>query len=218
MKHIVVALLMSAASGQARAQVDEIRAGVGVHDLKLSQLGRAPTEEQSIVLNGEIIFEKPDFFKWKIAPRPYVNGQLNLGGETSWGGAGFVWRQNFGQRFYGDFAFGLVAHDGALRVEEPQELFDTLETLDIASLPEGQRFAAVFPFLEGFREELAFREANTIEYGSRILFREQFTLGLRLDDKWATEAYFEHVSHGKILSDGPNDGSDSAGIRINRKF
>jgi lipid A 3-O-deacylase len=218
MKRILLAMLLAASGGNAWAQVDEVRVGVGAHDLRIIEFRDIDPKEKSVVLNGEVIFEKPDFFKWKYAPRPYAGGQLNLGGGTSYGGAGFVWRQNFGKNFYGDFAFGLVVHDGSLEVEPPREIIQQLETLNIIDLPPDQRFDAAIPFFTAFDNELAFRRANTIEYGSRVLFREQFTLGVNLDDKWATEAYFEHVSHGNILSNGSNDGSDSAGIRLNRKF
>ena len=35
---------------------------------------------------------------------------------------------------------------------------------------------------------------------------------------WAAEAFAEHISYGGLLSDGPNEGSDAAGFKLNRKF
>ena len=191
----------------AWAQVAEVRAGIGAHDLRV--LSDQTVKEDSGVINGEIIFEEPEFLKWALSPQPYIGGQLNLGGGTSYGGAGLLWRQNFGKKFYGDFSFGVVIHDGTLEADLP--------TIDINDFESVEAFLAD-PQAQAILNERSFRLLNTLEYGSRILLREQLTLGYRLDEKWALEGYFEHVSHGNIWTDGPNDGSDSAGFRINRKF
>ena len=191
----------------AWAQVAEVRAGIGEHDLRV--LSDQSVKEDSGVINGEIIFDEPEFLKWALSPQPYIGGQLNLGGGTSYGGAGLLWRQNFGKKFYGDFSFGVVIHDGTLEADLP--------TIDINDFESVEAFLAD-PQAQAILNERSFRRLNTLEYGSRILLREQLTLGYRLDEKWALEGYFEHVSHGNIWTDGPNDGSDSAGFRINRKF
>ena len=190
MKPGLGAALAVAWSGCAWAQVDEVRLGFAGHDIAV--IGSIPSLEEAVVLNGEVIFDKPDSWTWRFAPRPYVGGQLNLGGSTSWGGAGLMWRQGLGERFYGDFGFGLVVHDG---------------TLDIGGVRNNGSF-----------RELFFRLDNEREYGSRVLFKEELVLGYRFNDQWAGEAFFEHVSHGGLLSDGPNDGSDSAGFRVARRF
>ena len=191
----------------AMAQVAEVRAGIGVHDIGV--IGDFTVKEQSGVINAEIIFEEPKFLKWALSPQPYIGGQLNLGGGTSYGGAGLLWRQNFGKRFYGDFSFGAVIHDGTLQADLPTidlDQFDTREEL------------LADPNVQAVIAERLFRIFNTLEYGSRILLREQLTLGYRLDENWAVEGYFEHLSHGNIWTDAPNDGSESAGFRVNRKF
>ena len=92
-----------------------------------------------------------------------------------------------------------------------------MPTIDINDFESVEAFLAD-PQAQAILNERSFRLLNTLEYGSRILLREQLTLGYRLDEKWALEGYFEHVSHGNIWTDGPNDGSDAAGFRINRKF
>lgn len=207
MKFLLGALLCAANAIPAFAQVAEVRAGIGAHDI--SVIGDFTVKEESVVINGEIIFEEPEFLKWALSPQPYIGGQLNLGGGTSYGGAGLLWRQNFGKKFYADFAFGLVVHDGTLEANLP--------TIDIDDFETVEAFLAD-PEAQGVISERFFRIFNTLEYGSRVLLREQLTLGYRLDEDWAVEGYFEHVSHGNIWQDGPNDGSDSAGFRVNRKF
>lgn len=96
----------------AKAQVKEVRAGVTGHDVSPFGIGSTVKAERSVALNGEIIFEEPEFLKWALTPQPYIGGTINLEGETSYGGAGLLWRQNLGEKFYGDFSFGLAIHDG----------------------------------------------------------------------------------------------------------
>jgi hypothetical protein len=173
--------------------VEEVRAGVAVHDLGWSIINADGDEEKSIALNAEIIFAEPEFLKWALSPQPYIGGTLNVEGKTSYGGAGLLWRQNLGERFYGDFAFGVVVHDGILDFRD-----------GVDSAPSG---------LNRFEYSI-----NRNWYGSRVLFRQQLTLGLNLSEDWAAEGFVEHISHGGLLSDGPNEGSDAAGFRLNRKF
>jgi len=207
MKFILGAIICAATAVPAFGQVAEVRAGIGVHDLRV--LSDLSVKEESIVLNGEIVFVEPEFLKWALSPQPYVGGQLNLGGGTSYGGAGLLWRQNFGKKFYGDFAIGLVVHDGALEADLPVINLDDFNSVEeLLADPDTRRLLS----------ERSFRLLNTLEYGSRVLLREQLTLGYHLDEDWAVEGYFEHVSHGNFWTDGKNDGSDSAGFRVNRKF
>jgi len=101
----------------------------------------------------------------------------------------------FHDKFYGDFAFGVVVHDGVL------DFGDALATARERSSNNSFRYAI-----------------NKNWYGSRVLFRQQLTLGINLSEDWAAEGFVEHISHGRLLSNGPNEGSDAAGFRINRKF
>ncbi|MDB2438600.1 acyloxyacyl hydrolase [Hellea sp.] len=57
-----------------------------------------------------------------------------------------------------------------------------------------------------------------LDYGSRVLIREQLTLGYGLNEDWTVEGYCEHVSPGNLWTNADNDGSDSAGFRVNRTF
>ena len=193
MKYLASVFLCAATAMPAWAQVAEVRAGVTAHDLGWTIINADGDEEKSVALNAEIIFKEPEFLKWALSPQPYIGGTLNLEGNTSYGGMGLLWRQNLGEKFYGDFAFGLVIHDGFLD-------FDDLRSSS----------ANTTEFLDLLR--------NNNLYGSRILFRQQLTLGINLSDKWAAEGFVEHISHAGLLADNANQGSDAAGFRINRKF
>ena len=212
MKLAIAALAALAFAAPAHAQIDEVRGGIAAHDLRW--IGTLDKKEPSVALQGEVIFEEPEFLKWALSPHPYVAGTLNLADETSYGGAGLMWRTGIGERFYGDFSFGLVVHDGALTVK-----YEPVSYLASAGLtPQDITPESSTAVIQALFEEFLFRDANTIEYGSRVLFREQLTLGYRINDDWAAEAFFEHISNGYLLSDRANDGSDAGGFRVARRF
>ncbi len=212
----LVALAATLAFAQPTyAQISEVRGGVSLHDIDWTGLGSGDAKERSVAINAEVLFETPDFLDWAARPKPYVHGTLNLEGNTSYGGAGLVWRQAFGERLYSDFAFGLAAHDGNIQVEPSalvQSVFDNpalAGELTVAQLAQFNLDEAAF---------LLSREEER-DYGSRVLFRQQITLGYRLSDKWAAEIFAEHLSNGKILvQDRPNEGLDTIGIKAARRF
>jgi len=185
---ILAATLYSTA---ATAQIAEVRVGLTEFDERSLDLGIAVqfADENSVAINGEILFEEPEFLKWALSPQPYIGGTLNLEGKTSYGGAGLLWRQNFGEKFYGDLAVGLVAHTGTNDIQR--------ET--------GQSFFDILP-----------RFRNEIEFGKTVLFREQVALGYNVNDNWSGEVFYEHISNAWTAPD--NDGADSLGFRVVRKF
>lgn len=185
----LIAVLTSAPSF---AQISEIRFGISNFDERTLKLGISAINgrENSVAINAEIVFEEPEFLKWALTPQPYINGTLNLEGETSYGGAGLMWRQSFNDKFYGDFSFGLVLHDGTNDIDPNNDL-------------------SIFEFLE--------RRDSEISFGSRVLFREQVTLGYRITDSWSAEIFGEHLSNGQILG-GINEGVDILGIKASKRF
>lgn len=180
------------------AQADEMRLGVMVHDAQFFEdiiFGGRHGKEQSISVTAEYLIDSPEWLSWAMSPMPYVGGSLNLGGKTSHGGAGLLWRYGLGKNIYFDIGSGLVVHDGAVRTPDPLSSTDPVEVSE-------------------FRR----RKFTEIEFGSRVLFRNQFALGYRLNEDWATEITFEHLSHGQILGGPENEGSNNVGFRVARRF
>ena len=62
-------------------------------------------------------------------------------------------------------------------------------------------------------------DGQRVQYdlGSRILFEPELAIGYRLDDRWAVEASWVHVSHATIL-DEQNPGMDFIGARVVMKL
>lgn len=217
MKTLLLSLVTAfGLSAPTFAQVSEIRGGVQQHDIEFFGLGGKKGKETSVALNAEIVFEEPEFLKWALSPQPYVGGSLNLEGNTSYGGAGLLWRQTLSDRIYFDFGFGLVVHDGTKEVPLPSYFDDPAivaalnGTVTITPDQLARIRAENIPYFESLN--------NEIEFGSRILFREALTLGLRVTDNWATEVFVEHLSNGKILTNGSNEGLDVFGGRLSYRF
>ena len=175
----------------AMAQIAELRVGVTEFDERRLNLVPAVrfADENSVGLNGEVLFEESDLLRWALSPQVYIGGTVNLEGETSFAGAGLLWRQSLGEKFYGDLGVGLVVHNG---------------TLDVTLRP-GESFSDAFN-----------RLSQEIEFGSRILFREQMAIGYNVNENWSTELFYEHLSNAGLAKE--NDGVNNLGIRAVKKF
>ena len=214
-KQLLLAAAILAFANPASAQISEIRLGANFHDIDWTGAGSGSDKERSEAINGEIVFETPEFLKWALSPQPYLGGALNLGGETSHGGGGLLWRQTFAKSFYLDVSFGLVVHNGTIEVKASPIV---QSVIDDASAETGFTDAQRAQF-ETELAEFRNRQQTEIDYGSRILFREQIAIGYRWSEDWSTHVFVEHLSHGNILvSDRPNEGLDTLGMRASYHF
>jgi lipid A 3-O-deacylase len=59
--------------------------------------------------------------------------------------------------------------------------------------------------------------ADRIDFGSRIVFVPEVAVGYQVNDRFAVEASWVHLSHAQIFS-GQNPGMDSLGVRLNYRF
>jgi lipid A 3-O-deacylase len=214
-KHLLLATAILSLVTPAAAQVAEIRVGTNIHDIDWTGQGNGEAKERSIAINGEIIFKTPEALKWAFSPKPYVGGTVNLGGETSYGGAGLLWRQTLTEKFFVDASLGLVIHTGTIEVKASplvQSVIDNNNSTDGFTAAQLAQFAAE---LAEFREG----QQSEIDYGSRILFRQQLAVGYRWNETWSTQVFVEHLSHGNILVRGrPNEGLDNVGLRASYHF
>ncbi len=172
------------------AQATELRAGVLYHDFGGLDAGISGKEE-SVAITASVVSDKVRALP--LMPAFELGGDLNFGGATSFLWFGSVLRLDFGtgDRFYFEYAPGLAIHDGELEIDDLEPGLTAEEAA-----------------------RRVFGNANNIEYGSRILFRNALGFGYRFTDQVAGEAYFEHFSHGKILSSRSNEGVDILGLRV----
>ncbi len=178
------------------AQAAEIRAGMIGHDVIAVDAG-VSKKERSMGLSLGLVTDPIGDRGFFLSPRFEIGGDLNLGGKTNLAYAGLLWRPYFGagRRFYAEFATGLAVHDGEKQIPNL--------TPDLTPEEAARRL---------------FMHANHIEFGSRVLFRQAIALGYRFTDRIAADLYFEHFSHGNILTSGPNEGVDVIGLRISHRL
>jgi lipid A 3-O-deacylase len=183
----LVAFLASAAlpAAPASAQlVEEVRLGVMQHNICVLDCDNAGKEDGPGI-SGELVFASPDFLRVIWSPRPYVVASANLGGDTSFGGAGLQWNWKFADGWSFEPGLSDVIHDGELSV----------------------------PFPQGDpRNDVVSR--SKVFLGSRDLFRASFALNRDFSDKWGIQVMHEHLSHGQILGNGRNQGIDNVGVRV----
>ena len=168
--------------------LSEVRFGVTQHNICVQDCDNADKEDGPNI-NGEIVFNSPDFMSILWSPRPYVMGSANTAGKTSFGGFGFHWNWDFAEGWSLEPGVGYVVHDGSLKS----------------------------PFPQGDPRGDAFTEENVL-LGSSDLFRTSLSLNRDLSDTWGVQIMYEHLSHGQILGDGRNQGLDNLGVRVMYKF
>ena len=193
MRGMIRALLLSVvALCGTSASAAEIQLGVAEHDSSILGFTGSSAKERSVALVAGVVSPKIDALDFILAPRLYAGGALNLEGETSYGGGGLLWRQSATDRLYVQGQLGLVVHDGTRMIPRPSNM-------------------AELPAFEA-------RNRTEIEFGSRVLFDIQVAGGVEVSESWAAELFWQHLSHGKILSSGPNEGLDSWGVRAVYRF
>ena len=186
MRRLLALLALAAApAATASAQlVEEVRVGLTQHNICVLDCDNAH-KEQGPNVSGEIVFASPDVLDVIGSPRPYVLASVNLGGDTSFGGAGLHWNWDFADGWSFEPGFGYVIHDGELS----------------------------FPFPQGDPRNDVISESKVF-LGSRDLFRTSLALNRELSDKWGVQVMYEHLSHGQILGKGRNQGIDNVGVRV----
>lgn len=131
-----------------------------------------------------------------LKPRLAAKLQINTDGRTSFASLGAEWRHHvLHGRVYGQAGIGLTVIDGYRFTPDPLE----------PGLPAGEA-----------RRRYGIRRTRT-SFGSRVLFNPNASLGVRLDQRWAIEATWEHFSHRRLFSQ-QNPGIDDLGLRLVHTF
>lgn len=130
----------------------------------------------------------------RFALKPRLTGklQINTAGRTSFASLGAEWRQHIlRRRIYGQVGIGLTIHDGYRFTPDPFE----------PGLPLGEARGRY----DIYRKRTSF--------GSQVLFNPNASVGVRLSQRWAIEATWEHFSHRRLFSE-QNPGIDNLGVRL----
>ncbi len=173
---------------QAQAGVDEVHVGVMAHNICVINCKNADKEDGPNI-EFQVSFDSPSFLDWAGSPQPYMMASINTAGNTSFGGVGLEWRWNFADNWALEPGLGVVVHNG-----------------------ENDN-----PFPNGSPEAAAFAEEH-VQLGGDVLFRTSIGLTYDFAGPWEAQLFYEHLSHGQILSSGRNQGLDEFGIRFGYQF
>ena len=121
---------------------------------------------------------------------------INSNNTSNYVATGFDWAIPLGKAVYFRPGFGLAYTDGAAGL--PPVNAPGISPAEI------QRRLVLY---------------NTrIDFGSKVLFKPELALGVRLNDRWAAELSYVHLSNGQIFHTGKNQGLDQAGARLVYSF
>lgn len=182
----------SAAAEEDEFFIDEIRAGVWLHNVRHPR----QDSQHSIDLNLEVLFQEltfvePEngFLRVLLQPRPMLGGVLNTEGDTNQLYFGLAWEYEFDFGLFINPTFGFSLHDGNL---DPP-------TVPCGACPGGRAFTD---------KESAL--------GYPILFRESVDVGWRFAGRHAISFTWSHISNAGLSTN--NDGMDFIGLRYGFKL
>jgi lipid A 3-O-deacylase len=90
--------------------VSEVRAGLFAHDTGPF----SARKEDGVDVNLELLFRSPGFLDIIWSPRPHLGVSVNSAGDTSQAYLGLTWEYAFAGRWFVEFGFGGMVHDGHL--------------------------------------------------------------------------------------------------------
>lgn len=201
---VALVSIPAAAQEEHRAPVAQAEIAVGIlaHGIRKPFRAAPPPgfdlyegEEERGTADVQIIYRSAPIAT-ALKPRLTARLQLNTEGRTSFASVGAEWRQHILRgRVYGQTGIGLTIHDGYRYTPDP--------------------FAPGLSMAEVLRRGDIYSRRTA--FGSRVLFNPNLSLGVRLNDRWAIEAAFEHFSHRGIFSK-QNPGINNLGIRLVREL
>ncbi len=168
--------------------IEEVRIGLFDHNICVSECMNANKEDGPVV-QGEIVFQSPTPIRSFFNPRLYLIASLNLTGDTSYVGSGVHLNIPIVDNWILEPGFGYVIHDGNLQNIYPRS---------------DPRFTSYWQ--------------QNLLLGSRDLFRSSLAINKTIDETWGIQIQIDHLSHGRLIGEGENQGLDSLGMRIIRRL
>ncbi|HTI68009.1 MAG TPA: acyloxyacyl hydrolase [Caulobacteraceae bacterium] len=129
-------------------------------------------------------------------PQVHLFGSVNSEGTSNFVAAGFDWKVRLSGPLYLRPGMGLAYTDGETGL--PPANVPGLSAAELAR-----------------RTNLYY---TRIDFGSHVLFEPELALGWDVNDAFAIEASYTHLSNGQIFHRGKNQGLDDAGVRLVWKF
>ncbi len=187
---LVAAIAMTAMTATA-ARADDVFGGFYGHGL-----GVAGREQDSFDTMVGYRTNRIGWLWWLGRPEAHAILSINNKYSTDFAAIGLDWRVQFSKQWYIRPGFGLAYTTGK------------------AGLPPSN-VPGLTPAEENARLHLYY---TRIDFGDHYLFEPELAVGYNINQKWAIEASYVHLSNGQILHQGKNQGLDDAGLRLNYHF
>lgn len=196
---IAAATALAGIAAPHSARAYDAFVGVYAHDVTfvgdLVGLGAAGREEGADIHVG-VRSSRIDALSLIGRPQAHLFGSINTHNTSNFVAAGLDWHIGIVGGLYLRPGIGLAYTDG-------------ITLLPPANAP-GLSQAEIKR-----RTDLYY---SRIQFGSHVLFEPELALGYDLNDQWAVEASYTHLSNGQIFHKGKNQGLDDAGVRLVWKF
>ena len=113
---LIVALSFA---GAAHAQDGgwEVREAVMMHVVLHPKSG---DRESGTNFETQVISPRVDMLEFLGRPRLHLSASANSDGDTNFAAVGFVWRDQWSERWTGELQFGYALHDGLVDSSDPQ--------------------------------------------------------------------------------------------------
>ncbi|MBI1686223.1 acyloxyacyl hydrolase [Caulobacter hibisci] len=187
--------VLTLAAGSASA--GELLVGAYKHDVtfigEAVGLGAAGRED-GVDLHLGYRTDRLENLTWLGKPQVHAFVSLNSEDTSNFVAAGFSWPIELGDKggFYFRPGMGLAYTDGETG----------LPPANAAGISDEERARRIKLYY------------TRIDFGSKVLFQPELSLGYRFNDKWAAELSYVHLSNGQIFHQGKNQGLDDLGVRL----
>ena len=195
LKHFMAAAAALAAVLAGSAQAGEILVGAYAHDTtfvgKAIGVGAAGREGGADIQLG-VRSDRIESLGWLARPQAHALVSINTDNTSNFVAAGFSWPIRITDKLYFRPGIGLAYTDGKTG----------LPPVNAPGLSEAEIARRLHLY-------------NTrIDFGSNVLFQPELGLGWRINERWAAELSYVHLSNGQIFHHGKNQGLDDAGVRL----
>ncbi|MFC7291636.1 hypothetical protein [Hirschia litorea] len=189
-KALIAFATIGAGTFNMTAQADIVDSvRLGVMDHNVKVLTpKNANKEDGFNLSADVRFSKWNLSSETWSPHPYLMASVNSEDRTSYIAVGLEWDFEFLEGWHFQPSFGYALHSGKL---------------------ESQGATA---------QERAVFDSKHLLLGSRDLFRTSFAITKDINETWALQLIYDHLSHGQILGNGRNQGLDDVGVRVAYSF
>lgn len=185
-------MIIRTACALAALAISSTASAQGIEQIRLGVAAHDLTDhtEDGPQIVADVMFASPDFLDPIWSPRPFLSASISTQGYTNLLTAGLAWDTQLTDRLTMEGSFGLSFNDGIDDVN-----LDTMTP----------------------QEAVRIKETRAL-LGNDVLFRTGAALDYKLNESWDIGVFYEHHSHGQILSSGRNQGLDELGLRLSYRW